>query len=438
MIPEFNTTWLAAGGALALIAGFWRQVKNFVHYVSKVAVCRAHFDYATSIDCARYLRRHYTTWNWSDLYYQSKYFKFINEYLSVWVPFRTPAPQGLYRGPQGWVWASCGDNRLQLTAIKGTFDFDNLVSCALDMDKEMASQRIQTRFYTTTVVGSEKGIWAKGNTNSSSASIDPARETDPSKTPAPGEISLLSLLHEDLDTSFKYDKSKYSVGTTFNPFEGLFYSKEVMDEVEDAKIWLSNGDWYAKRNIPWKKGILLHGPGGTGKSSLAKAIAQTLGVPLVHFYLNTLSDQELISIWGSLPVPCVVLFEDIDNTFHLREAQTAHKSLTFDCVLNLISGVRSVDGVYLIVTTNDMSKIDPALGVAADGLSGLSTRPGRIDRVLYLGESDETQRTSIAKHILQDWPNSVAKVVEDTKGMTPIQVQDICRQIAYKELETNK
>jgi len=223
-----------------------------------------------------------------------------------------------------------------------------------------------------------------------------------------------------------------------DPLEGLFFDDEILRYFDQARRWLSLGDWYLERQIPWRRGWLLHGPGGTGKSSIAKAVGQMLGIPVFHFYMATLSDQEFIERWDQMSTPCVALLEDFDNVFHGRENQTAHKSLTFDCVLNQISGVASINGVFLIVTTNHLEHIDSALGVESNLEGGISTRPGRVDSVIKVGYINAHNRRGMAEKILKDWPDLVEEVLgkhDQMPEITPIQWQETLIQAALERMK---
>jgi hypothetical protein len=75
------------------------------------------------------------------------------------------------------------------------------------------------------------------------------------------------------------------------------------------------------------------------------------------------------------------------------------KCLTFDCLLKCIDGVELLEGVFVIITTNDLEKVHTALG----GGSG-PTRPGRVDRVYEFPLLDKAAQSRLARRILSDHP----------------------------------
>ena len=96
--------------------------------------------------------------------------------------------------------------------------------------------------------------------------------------------------------------------------------------------------------------------------------------------------------------PCIALLEDIDATFDGRKGMGKH--LTFDCLLNCIDGAERIEGVFVILTTNDFSKVDAALG------GGGQTRPGRVDRVFELPLLNKEGQRQLAARILEEWPEA--------------------------------
>lgn len=131
--------------------------------------------------------------------------------------------------------------------------------------------------------------------------------------------------------------------------------------------------------------------------------------------------------------PCIALIEDIDTVFNGRENVSVHNKqrdhLTFDCLLNSISGVQNSEGIFLIITTNRPETLDPALGIMKEGKS---SRPGRLDRIVELGFMAESERQALANHILSDFPDSIGPAIVAGEGMTPAQFQDHCAQEALR------
>lgn len=201
----------------------------------------------------------------------------------------------------------------------------------------------------------------------------------------------------------------------------LSIPSEANKWVEDIDRWLQSEKWYREHHVPWRRGVGLHGPPGTGKTSLVRAIAEDLDLPLFSYDLRTLRNGEIIRHWHEMlsNTPCIALIEDIDAVFKGRENIAESGSLSFDCLLNCIDGVRRSDGVLLAVTTNNVETLDPAL-----------TRNGRLDQMLELGPLPKELRQGIADRILAGFPVLVAEAVEKTDGAVGATVQEVCCQMA--------
>jgi SpoVK/Ycf46/Vps4 family AAA+-type ATPase len=115
--------------------------------------------------------------------------------------------------------------------------------------------------------------------------------------------------------------------------------------------------------------------------------------------------------------------------------------LTFDCLLNCLDGVERCDGIFTIITTNDLGKIDPALGLPRklpDGtVEFISTRPGRIDKAVELTYMEADDKLRMARRILSDYPEELLRMIEFVEQYpelqeTPAQFQERCAQVALK------
>ncbi|KAI0675785.1 P-loop containing nucleoside triphosphate hydrolase protein [Trametes maxima] len=170
--------------------------------------------------------------------------------------------------------------------------------------------------------------------------------------------------------------------------------------VNDARDFLQSRQWYADRGIPFRRGYLLHGAPGAGKTSLIHSIAGELhlSIYILSLTMISLDDNSLKALIARLPQACIVLIEDIDAAFHRgmkrniadpekqargdipppeggsdegsKKQQDAMFSngVTLSGLLNALDGIAAQEGRILFATTNDYTALDPAL-----------LRPGRLD-----------------------------------------------------------
>lgn len=176
--------------------------------------------------------------------------------------------------------------------------------------------------------------------------------------------------------------------------------KEML--LADTKDFLKSEKWYADRGIPFRRGYLLHGVPGSGKSSLIHAIAGELMLDIYVVSLSSswISDSTLTTLMGRVPARCIVLLEDLDAAFTrstsrdgsatgspensettatVESSESRHSrrhkdnlsdvnTLSLSGLLNALDGVAASEGRILFATTNHLERLDPAL-----------SRPGRMD-----------------------------------------------------------
>lgn len=427
---------LAMGGLAAAAVAMWGQVRAVIRYIGSFAVVTADLDETLKFPMHQLIRIEFKQLPSGQLRYLGRYVGLKGRRNTSILPFKIAHNTAVYR--RGWrvLIVKLKADDITLVTLRGMFNFEKLIVESIEKmeqrveDTQNKEKAKSSRFQLRRVMGAEKQTRKRGS----------SLEGDDSPTASEGKVSSNNgyLLDTSLDVSFRFPHSEYKDDVETDPFENLYFDQSILKYIEQAKQWMALGDWYIERGIPWRRGWLMHSrDGGTGKSSLAKATAQTLRIPIYHFYLATLSDQEFMDAWQGMATPCVALFEDFDAVFHGRESQTEHKSLTFDCILNAISGVGSSDGVFLMVTTNHIEHIDHAMGVEC-GRDGISTRPGRIDSVIEFGMLSAENRRRMAHKILRDWPEEVEAMVVKGEGVTPIQFQEMCIQIAFNRLSEEK
>lgn len=177
-----------------------------------------------------------------------------------------------------------------------------------------------------------------------------------------------------------------------NPRRKRVLGSVILDEgisesiLTDVKDFLTSGEWYHKRGIPYRRGYLLYGPPGSGKTSYIQALAGELdyNICILNLSENNLTDDRLNHLMNHIPKRSILLLEDIDAAFNKREQMGAdsgyQNGVTFSGLLNALDGVASAEESITFMTTNHPEKLDPAL-----------LRPGRIDFKVLVNNATESQ-----------------------------------------------
>ncbi|KAF9091098.1 hypothetical protein BGX23_005490 [Mortierella sp. AD031] len=152
--------------------------------------------------------------------------------------------------------------------------------------------------------------------------------------------------------------------------------------VEDAKEFFASESWYAERGLPFRRGLLLYGSPGTGKTSFIHALAGELGLNIyvVNLSSKNLTDDTLSELVSDTPSRCLLLIEDVDAAFVQRASKDAATGITFSGLLNSVDGVSAQEGRMLCMTTNHLDRLDEAL-----------IRPGRVDVRAKFGKATQSQ-----------------------------------------------
>lgn len=198
--------------------------------------------------------------------------------------------------------------------------------------------------------------------------------------------------------------------------------------ISDCKEFISNSQWYADRGIPYRRGYLLYGPPGCGKSSFITALAGELeyGICLLNLSERGLTDDRLNHLLNVAPEQSIILLEDIDAAFTSREEVSKQSAaydglnrVTFSGLLNCLDGVASTEARIVFMTTNYIDRLDPAL-----------IRPGRVDLITYVGYCSEHQLVEMFNRFYKQaistnkYAHDFAKAVANSKiPVSPAQIQ---------------
>lgn len=158
----------------------------------------------------------------------------------------------------------------------------------------------------------------------------------------------------------------------------VFVDAKIKERLVSRLTWFMGAeDWHSARGIPWKLGVILHGPPGSGKTSLIHALASDLDLNIK--YIKSLHGLGAAFLSGAKSDLFVI--EDIDTIASGLNREAAREKgddragvFPLHEILNSMDGMQTPDGLKFIVTTNHLDRLDPAI-----------VRPGRIDDVIEIG-----------------------------------------------------
>lgn len=175
-------------------------------------------------------------------------------------------------------------------------------------------------------------------------------------------------------------------------WDGLVLSKDLKHRLEaDVAGFFSPGvrQLYADIQTPYRRGVLLHGPPGNGKTSIIRVLGALL--PTVSGIIlrthSQLENDDLCSIGAAWKrhAPAMLIIEDLDTLFESSR-------VTVSAFLNMLDGLTDVpdDGLMIIGTTNHPERLDPAI----------NSRPGRFDVLLSIPNPSKALRCEMLSRLL--------------------------------------
>ena len=220
--------------------------------------------------------------------------------------------------------------------------------------------------------------------------------------------------------------------------------KEQIDEIKEVlELPLKNPDIFEKVGIKPSKGILLHGPSGTGKTLLAKAVASSTKSTFIQVIASELNQKFIgegaklvksIFTLAKKNAPSIIFIDEIDalaaERLDVGTGGEREVERTLMQLLSEIDGFEHLDGVKVIGATNRADILDAAL-----------LRPGRFDRLIEVPLPSEEGIKEIfkvhTKNMTMDEVD-ISEVVKKLDNLSGAEITAVCTEAGYSAIRDDR
>lgn len=194
----------------------------------------------------------------------------------------------------------------------------------------------------------------------------------------------------------------------------------------DFESFWKREQWFHDRHLPFRRGYLLHGPPGNGKTSAIRAMMCSRGLSAftIRLFDPQTSDADLDELFEEAlsERPAIILLEDLDRAFP-RTGETKTQ-VSIQNLLNCLDGVASGEGTITIATANEPTALDPAI----------LRRPGRFDRVVHFPNPSREMRLRYFLH-MNPTAAAIDQAIADSSGFSFAQLREaavLASQFAFE------
>lgn len=438
---------VAVVAAFGAVAAFWNQARSFITKFFSIFVRSDTITYSQSLGLMRKISPDLKIFKWGNRTFQ-RHDVYVDEVCLDLYSSYVKSYLCRYKNTLILL-TSPSDCQITITYIAGTFDLSKLMAevnndynnDARQSQRDKRAKRLYAQYHVVEVFGNDYSSMrdSKYRNESNDSPTLTSKGTASLGSSSGGSSTIFS------EVRFLAEKGDYyglswdaAMKTTSRPLavENYYWSKEALKLDQEITFWLNNKSWYLDRGLQWKRGALLKGIPGTGKTKMVLACAKKHRLRVARFSIGTMSDNEFnkfLAEYAEHQQETLILIEDIDCVFENRVNILAGDSMgkqlmSFDTLINGLCGVKGNINAFFVVTTNRVEVLDAAL-----------LRAGRLDVHIEVPKLVKEGKQLLATNILRDWPNLVEELVDKCEEYTAAEFENLCIEtaIAEKNKEAN-
>ena len=424
---------------LTPLALFWGQVKTLLSKLLNVFIISTEFEDSAAHAINYNINANYKKYSMGSYHYSAHnlYVNKINRKIEVAVEMLSRLPQLIRVNKSLFLLKNNVHkdnliilvNKISLYYIRGTFNHESFLLESMNRyNDSLTSKENKNRFFIQYRKGmGKKTIITHVDDKAPSAQIG-------SNPYGANSDENLEIMVSRTNRLIGFNLEDIGLPNTNGELKSYVFCDQAERLLAECKRWKESEEWYRSRGILWRRGALLIGCPGSGKTSLIRNICKILDLPLFIFDLASMSNSEMIDCWENIQSnsPCAVLFDDIEKVFDngVNIIGENGGGLSYDCFLSCLSGAKPAEGILTFCTTNDSSKLNDTLGISQNGIA---SRPGRIDTIIEINQMEEVNRRKLAQLILSDLDVDIEAIVTESANMTAAQVGEKCTKIALQK-----
>jgi ATP-dependent 26S proteasome regulatory subunit len=239
------------------------------------------------------------------------------------------------------------------------------------------------------------------------------------------EVALVAKMIQESEAEVRQNGPFYSTGGGFKSVKSSSWDDLVLDQTvsqlvkNDYESFFARADWFRTLKLPFRRGYLLHGPPGNGKTSVIRAMLSRPGMRglTLNFFSPDVDDDDLEAMFerAAQCAPSIVVMEDIDRAFPKNQVSGTRSKVSLQQLLNCLDGIGTRDGVLVAATANEPTALDPAI----------LKRPGRFDRVvLFPNPTAELRLLYLRKLNCQLAESELKTALESSDGFSFAQMRE--------------